>query len=225
MARGNFAVDITGQRFGMLTVKERMANSSRYTTVWFCKCDCGTESSVTGAALKSGKTKSCGCLRKERSPVESRFWSKVKRGQECWEWQAALFKTGYGKFNLNGKTVKSHRLSWELANGEIPSGLFVLHRCDNRLCVNPSHLFLGTNQDNTDDMWSKGRQQDYTNIVKGEDVGLSVFTESQVRNIRMAWGQGNHATIKEFAATLGLPYSSTWKIIRRETWKHLTDDA
>jgi hypothetical protein len=75
------------------------------------------------------------------------------------------------------------------------------------------------------DMWSKGRQQDYANVAKGENVGLSVFTELQVREIRRAWGQGNHETIKDFAASLGLPYSSTWKVIRRETWKHLVDDA
>jgi hypothetical protein len=147
----------------------------------------------------------------------------VNREEDCWEWTASLFKSGYGKFNLDGKTVKAHRLSWELTNGEIPGDLFVLHKCDNRKCVRPSHLFLGTKKDNADDMWSKGRQQDYKNVPKGEAVHLSLLNESKVRDMRTAWSQGNHETIKDFAAFLGMPYNTVWNILNRKTWKHLVD--
>src|SRR4051794_32506507 len=97
--------------------------------------------------------------------VLGRFWSKVsKRGHPkgCWEWTAGVFKSGgYGQFNMRvaGKRqpYRAHRISYELAHGPIPSDLCVLHECDNRVCVNPAHLFLGTRGDNCDDMHAKGR--------------------------------------------------------------------
>lgn len=87
-----------------------------------------------------------------------RFWSKVNIGaaDACWPWLAST-KNGYGQINVGGEISYAHRLSYEFANGEIPSGLFVCHRCDNKSCVNPVHLFLGTQQDNMDDMIAKGR--------------------------------------------------------------------
>lgn len=93
------------------------------------------------------------------SPVEGRFWSKVLKGtdQECWLWNASRIKDGYGKFSVSGVYQQSHRISWQLTNGPIPDGLCVLHRCDNPPCVNPNHLFLGTNLDNVRDMFAKGR--------------------------------------------------------------------
>ena len=87
-----------------------------------------------------------------------RFWKKVnkKAGNSCWEWTACK-AGGYGQIYVRGKLVYAHRLSWVWANGKIPKGLFVLHKCDNRVCVNPDHLFLGTNKDNMQDCVRKGR--------------------------------------------------------------------
>src|ERR1035438_7769338 len=88
-----------------------------------------------------------------------RFWSKVKKTDECWVWLSTKNKQSYGVFAIKRKSVKAHRISWEIKNGKIPDRIFVLHKCDNPQCVNPDHLFLGSAKDNTQDMLSKGRNR------------------------------------------------------------------
>lgn len=94
--------------------------------------------------------------------LKDRFWAKVAIVEGgCWIWTACT-KNGYGCINPGGKrggTVYSHRLSYSWSKGDIPKGLQAMHSCDNRLCVNPAHLSLGTNKDNSDDMMRKGRHK------------------------------------------------------------------
>ena len=95
---------------------------------------------------------------KTRSAFE-RFWEKVDLNDYCWEWIGYKRRDGYGWFEFNYKPVKAHRFSWEFFNGEIPKNLCVLHRCDNRSCVNPAHLWLGTKAQNNTDRKIKGRNR------------------------------------------------------------------
>lgn len=141
-----------------------------------------------------------------------RFWSKVDRrsGQECWEWQAARRADGYGQFSLGGARghmYQAHRVSWTLANGTIPEGLLVRHRCDNRPCVNPAHLELGTHLDNMHDMATRERH------------GVSRLTADGVRSIRRRNAAGE--SYSTLASEYGVSTSAIAFAVRRETWRHV----
>lgn len=93
--------------------------------------------------------------------LPERFWSKVEKAEGCWLWTAYRDDDGYGSIRVGRKAELAHRVAWWLTNGPIPPGLHVLHRCDRPECVNPDHLFLGTQLDNVVDMYRKGRARAY----------------------------------------------------------------
>ncbi|MHB8742598.1 MAG: HNH endonuclease signature motif containing protein [Sulfuricaulis sp.] len=98
----------------------------------------------------------------------TRFWSKVEKSDGCWLWRGAIIPKGYGYFHVGGRlgqNLGAHRVSWRITNGEIPKGMFVLHKCDVRNCVRPEHLWLGTAMDNTKDMVAKGRQPKHWKVA------------------------------------------------------------
>lgn len=104
---------------------------------------------------ESHKTRSSYLCKPEVGP--GRFWEKVQRSDGCWLWTGSLMTRGYGQVFWNGRPDGAHRVAWMLTRGEIPDGLYVLHRCDNRPCVRPDHLFLGTHEINMKDAVTKGR--------------------------------------------------------------------
>lgn len=146
-----------------------------------------------------------------------KFWSKVQRADDgaCWPWIGALNNRGYGTILRNGWARAAHRASWILANGPIPDGLCVLHRCDNPPCVNPAHLFLGTNADNIADMVAKRRQAP---PQLGSANPSAKLTEAQVVGIRqrLASGEGRTALAAEFCVT----YMVISMVERRRSWRH-----
>lgn len=157
--------------------------------------------------------------------AESRFWSKVQRGPGCWEWQGGRNWGGYGRFSVGGRETVAHRFAWMTTNGPVPSGMFVCHHCDNRRCVNPHHLFLGTAQDNMDDRDRKGRQASgsrngaYTQPearVRGESHGRHKLTAQQVLDIRSRLNLGVSPTL--LAREFGVATTSIRLIGNRTNW-------
>ena len=153
--------------------------------------------------------------------VETRFWNKVSvcDPDACWEWKAQKYKNGYGIFKVNNKRRMSHRFCWELHFGTIPQGLCVLHKCDNPSCVNPNHLFLGTQLDNIADMNNKGRHGD----TRGEKSGMSKLTKEDVDCIRFVYSNGD-ATQRSLARDFGVSHHAVYLIVNNKRWKEAMYD-
>lgn len=119
--------------------------------------------------------------------LEDKFWLKVKKTESCWNWISSLNSRGYGVFYYNKTVSLSHRVSWKLKNGEIPEKLFVCHHCDNPKCINPSHLFLGTQVDNMKDCSRKGRLKNQKKVYckRGHSLsGDNLFKSDVIRRKR-----------------------------------------
>lgn len=154
---------------------------------------------------------------------EERFWRLVEKSEDCWEWRGyttpitAPGAGGYGRFNrylgtYMRRTVMAHRFSYELAYGPIPEGLHVCHRCDNRVCVRPDHLFLGTALDNTRDRDRKGRHR----ALRGEEHPRCRLTRAQAETVRRRYAAGG-ASYAALAAELGVSVQVIVSIVKNLT--------
>jgi hypothetical protein len=152
-----------------------------------------------------------------RGSQEDRFWLKVRKSDGCWEWIGSKRPNGYGRFQAGGRgtsQVAAHRFSYELHKGRIPDGLVVMHRCDNRTCVNPDHLSLGTPLDNTRDMYAKGRAN--PGRPRGNLNANAKLTPEAVRYIRSSFKYAS-----ELARELGVGQTSIRSVRSGRTWSHI----
>lgn len=149
---------------------------------------------------------------------EQRFWVYVRKRRgpgACWEWIGMTISTGYGAYHVApGIRAMAHRYSYELHHGPIGKGLFVCHRCDNRLCVNPRHLFCGTQRQNVADMLDKGRGN--WRGMKGTDNHQAKIDPDVVRAIRTS-----SDTAQTAAEQYGLSKSLIYAIRQRRLWRHI----
>lgn len=130
----------------------------------------------------------------------------------CWEWNSPRPDNRANTFLYQGTVQIAYRASWKIRNGAIPDGLCVLHRCDNGLCVNPEHLFLGTHMDNRNDMLSKGRD----NVAKGERVTSAKLTANDVADIKASKLNGN-----QLSKIYGVHRRTIYDILDGKTWTHI----
>lgn len=143
----------------------------------------------------------------------ARFWGFVSKSDACWNWIGKLSDRGYAVLSIKRMGMRASRISWTINNGPIPEGLCVCHSCDNRSCVNPSHLFLGTHQENMADMMRKKRQ------ISGERVHSGKLTEAQAIEILRLHRAGRSA--KQLSKQFGIAPVNVWCLTSGRHWKYL----
>jgi len=147
---------------------------------------------------------------------EELFWNKVKKSREddCWEWQGGTNHGGYGKHKYNYKTLAAHRFSYMVTHKrKIDSSEYVCHKCDNRLCVNPAHLFLGTQQDNMNDMKNKNRQSCGIRCTSAKLNDKKVIAIRELHKIGM--------TPKMLSNKYNVGTMAIYRILNHITWRHV----
>lgn len=154
---------------------------------------------------------------RHRVPIAERFWEKVRKSDGCWEWTGAM-AYGYGRIGVapGVSPAPAHRVSWELHHGPLAPGAVVCHRCDNRRCVRPDHLFIGSQADNMRDMHAKGRH------AYGERDGTAKLTEAEAREIIRRYRLGE--TQQGLAVAFRVRKSTVCRVVRGIRWAHLRDE-
>lgn len=148
-----------------------------------------------------------------------RFWEKVikRSDHQCWQWVGATDQSGRGYIGIGGRLggiALASRISYIIHNGSVTDGMSVCHRCDNPNCVNPSHLFLGTQHENIQDAVEKGRMR------HSEDNGLAKFTNAQIRDLRTQFAGGGYS-FSAIGRKFGTSVSNAFRIIKRHTWRRV----
>ena len=149
--------------------------------------------------------------------IEDKYWDRVVKADDCWQWTGARDKQGYGRLSpAVGVFLRAHRFSWELHNGPVPEGLLVCHRCDNPECTNPNHLFLGSPQDNMDDKVRKGRwkgcaSERMSEIVRARKRPVKELLGANLSKVLALRNEGK--TLTEIGAVFGCDKGSVRRVL------------
>jgi len=141
------------------------------------------------------------------------FWDRTRRAGDCILWTLGADKRGYGRVSFQGRKRRAHQVAWEITNGPIPAGLWLLHSCDNPACCNPEHLRLGDHEQNMRDMRERGRSP------KGSANPQSKLTDSSIAEIRRLYSSGQMQ--KDIAKLFQISKSAVSLICLRRTWSHV----
>lgn len=208
---------LEGKKFLTFTVIKYLGKK-RY----ICICNCGIEKKIYKHILLSQKFKSCECQKNKiyleyLDTIRNRIIGSIKiSDKSCWEWQKSKSKQGYGQCGFLGKVHLAHRISWKVFNGDLYPNILVLHKCDNPSCVNPEHLFLGTDKDNVMDSILKNR----FHRAKGEQHHFSKYSTAQIREARLLKEKG--LTYRVISEKTGIALKSLSGIINRKAWKSVS---
>lgn len=205
-----------GKKFGRLKALEYI-----YPHKYLCLCECGTKKVFNSGALTSGTTISCGCYRSihakdYKEVLKERLLKNILINENgCWVWQKSKHRQGYGNVAFKRKCRLAHRVSWEIFKGNLDKDILVCHKCDNPPCINPDHLFLGTDRDNSLDAFAKGRIQRY----KGSDHYYSKLNDENVIAIRNMRKKGK--TQEYLSKVFSVNISTIKDVLSRRSWMHL----
>lgn len=207
-------IDHTGKTFGRWTAIERSGSTKSRDAMWLCRCECGTERRVASAGLVHGVSKSCGCLRNERTGAAA----SRRRIPIGWERRGECFictshsagNHGYPELHFRGKTATIPRLVLSRRSRALPSLIYARHTCDNKLCIRPNHIIPGTHKDNMRDATERHQMQ------HGEDRPNSKLTAEKVIYIR-----NSPETLNEISARFDICIATASNIRNRKTWRHI----
>ncbi len=211
LRKDKMTYDLTGKVFGKLTAINSVGKKGKSNCIrWNCRCECGNYHEVSSNNLMVGGVKSCGCYFDKSDlqlleEAKKRFFANVDKSKDCWTWLGLTIR-GYGVMFFK-KQIKAHRFSYMIFNGKLNPKKYICHTCDNKLCVNPDHLYEGTAKENSQDAlkrnlirtgekshFAKLKKEDVLNIINSHEKGVNLakhygISENHISRIcnRKSW--------------------------------------